>query len=844
MMATLLRARSFLSDQFWRELRVSLRRLVATPLFTIVAIVSLAVGIGTTTALYASMYNILWPAGGIHEVNRVFYVLAGTYSGRSTWNYALARGDFEDLRTSVRGMVDLAAWTPVTRTYLDGSVAEVFNGEAVTGNAFSIAGVAMTAGRPVQASDDLPSADPVLVVSYSFWQRRLGGAPDVVGRSVRFGGRPFRVVGIADRTFQGFGPPRLGTGANGWIPLATLASLGTPPPSATRLDNRDMATMSAFGRLPTGTPIAAVAAAISATGQRLDAMYPLRVPSGANVAGSVYPRRWSALTVPDAIAAQFPTAPAFTLLALVSLVIVVACTNLANLTLARGSARLHEFAVRRALGASRWRLVREQAIESVAIAICGGAFAMMVARVILIAVAAQIPPGIDMAISTDLPPGVLGALAFTVFLTLLVFGLWPALQTTGGDTRGRLAAGTSVVRWRTRRRLISLQVAVSAGFLFVAAMCVETMVSDWQANTGIDIDRLALAAVDFRLNQQDDTHGRESIDRMLEIARRDPTLNVTAAASGLPFEISTEQVSLSAPDRPFSTSSEGLNSYFISATPEVFRALNLSLIHGRTFDARDVAGGEPVAVISAQNARSLFGTTDVVGRQLLLRNYAGSGQPAAVQTLTVIGTLEDTDVGAIGYRRTGIIYLPLAQHYESRIWLVGRTLGDATAVSGTLRTIIRQADPTLAVNVSGSGSYLLGGRFVFVRIMAGIAAALGGFALFLSMTGLYGVLSHVVARRTREMGVRLALGATAEGLMRMIFVDGGRPVVAGLVLGLICGTIGRGIFRLMVARPISVLDPIALALVPIPLVVAAIVACYLPARRASRVDPNVALRDL
>src|SRR5262249_51969651 len=155
-----------------------------------------------------------------------------------------------------------------------------------------------------------------------------------------------------------------------------------------------------------------------------------------------------------------------------------------------------------------------------------------------------------------------------------VFGVWPALQTTGGDTRSTLASGTGVVRWRTRRRLISLQVAVSAGFLFVAAMCVETMVSDWQRQTGIDIDRLALASVNFRLNQQDETHGRESIDRRLEIARRDPTLDVVAAASSLPLELGTEQVSLSSPDRPFSSTSEGLNSYFIAATPEIFRALN------------------------------------------------------------------------------------------------------------------------------------------------------------------------------------------------------------------------------------------------------------------------------
>jgi predicted permease len=834
------RAMSLSVEQLWRELRLSVRRLAATPLFAIFAVLSLAIGVGVTTAVYALVYDAVFPAGGLRDLDRLFYVMATTTSGRANFTWAIARGDFEELRRSSESVADLAAWTQTARPYVDGAVAEVFSAEAVTTNAFAVAGVPIASGRALQPPDDRPAGTFAMVVSHDFWQRKLGGAADVVGRTVQFGGRPFQIVGVTDRAFKGFGLAHIGANQCGWIPLSALAELYASPPAATRLDDHDDDSLSVFGRLRPGASMAAINAAVAVSGERLDLAFPFRTASAGE--GRRRPRRWSAMAVSDAFAAQYSAVGLLALVSLIGLVVVVACTNLANLMLARGSVRRHEFAVRRALGASRWRLVREQTIESILLAAGGGVLAVIVARLLLYAIAAQVPPGFDFQVPVELPSGVLGALGSTVCLTLLVFGLWPALQTTRADTRGALAADTGVVRWRTKRSLISLQVGVSAVFLFIAALCVESVVSDRNADPGIDIDRLALAMVNFDLHRQDEARARITMDRMLDLARREPSIEVAAITSNMPFEKWTLQASLSTTDKPFKAANEGINTYVVAATPEIFRAFNLSLLKGRLFDAHDDAASGRVVVMSAQAARSVFGTADVVGRQLLLRFY--DAQSADAATLTVVGTLQDTDAGTIGSRRTGVIYLPLTQQYEPTVWLVGRTSGDAPAVSGTLRSIIRHADPDLAVSLSGTGTYLLGWRYVQVRLLASVAGALAAFALLLSMAGLYGVLSHVVARRTREMGLRLALGATSGRVLRMILADGVRPVLAGLTIALVVGTLGRGVFRAIVARPIAIVDPVALALVPIPLLAAAFVACYLPARRASRVDPNVALRDL
>jgi putative ABC transport system permease protein len=434
-------------------------------------------------------------------------------------------------------------------------------------------------------------------------------------------------------------------------------------------------------------------------------------------------------------------------------------------------------------------------------------------------------------------------------LSLLVVGVWPAWQLTTAEPRTALSAGgghADTVRWRARRSLISWQVAISAGFLLIAALCIKAVVADVTHESGVDVDRLAVAVVDFRAHRWDQARAMRAVDAVIETARDEPGLEALAAATGLPFNssISTPQASVGAAERFLGTNLEaGDNAYVITATPGIFRVLGVPMLRGRGFDARDDAAGRPVAVISEKTARSLFGTIEAVDRHMLIRGSLGTHDDVA--SVTVVGVSRDTDAGQLYSRRSDVVYLPLAQRYEPTVLFVGRTPGSPDALVTTLRSVIRKADPDLAVTAASSGPVFMAGLLLILRAAAVVSTVLGVVAMALSMAGLYGVLTQLVSSRTREMGIRVALGADAPRIRRLVLGDGLRPVLSGLVMGLVAGLLARAAMRALIpGSGTSLVDPLVFTLAPVPLVIAAFLACDIPARRASRVDPTVALKDL
>jgi putative ABC transport system permease protein len=331
------------------------------------------------------------------------------------------------------------------------------------------------------------------------------------------------------------------------------------------------------------------------------------------------------------------------------------------------------------------------------------------------------------------------------------------------------------------------------------------------------------------------------LDEALQLARREPGIEAVAASAGMPFGMSmTPFADLTTPDKPFVAGRKSDSGYVLAATPEIFSTLAVPIVRGRSFDYRDDAAAPPVAVVSEGTARTLFGTSDPIGRQLMAQVWA---RPP-VKTFTVVGIARDTDTGRMMSRDDSVTYVPLAQHYEPNVAIVARTSGDPRAAARAVQSALRRADPDFSTGTAGPGYWLLAGAFLAARIAGMLAAALGALTLILAMIGLYGVQSQVVARRTREVGVRMALGATARQIQRMVLGDGFRPVVQGLVLGLVFGTIVRLGLRAVLTGRIEVFDPLAVLVLPIPLFAAAFLACYLPARRAARVNPMVALRHL
>jgi putative ABC transport system permease protein len=531
----------------------------------------------------------------------------------------------------------------------------------------------------------------------------------------------------------------------------------------------------------------------------------------------------------------------------VALVLAVACTNLANLVLARGGARQHEIAVRRALGASRLRLVREQCAESLLLATAGGLAAYVVFQGLCVLMDAEfnlvLPWGGRWILAVRPVPDAkaLWIATGSLLVSLVVFGLEPALQLTRSrDLRGELAAGVGVLgapKTRRQRTLLRWQVAISAGFFVLATLFVKDTIAEARHDPGIDLTRLGVAVLNFRTQQWDEARVRRTVDRVVEEARKDQAIESVSVSTGMPLGLPAMRLTLSQPDTATAGESDRYGATGVAATPSLFKTIGVPILRGRGFDDRDQAAAAPVVVLSEFTARRLFGTSDAVGRSVVVQGHFRV-------TATVIGIARDTDVGYVFGETRPVVYLPLTQRYEPFLAIVARSSGDLAMAVRALRAALRQVDPDLAVEVIGTGRTVLAGASVFRRAAGVTALALGVLTLALAMVGLFGIQSHTVSHRTREIGVRLSLGASPGQIKRMVLKDGYRPVAEGLAIGLFIGVIGRAIVRAYTDLEVSVLDPWLFFVVPIPLIVAAFCACYFPAHRAAGVDPNVALRHV
>ena len=634
------------------DIRLALRRLGATPLFTVFAILSLAIGVAITTAVYSIVDSVLLRGLGVREPGRVA-IVATPYSGRLLAG-TVSAPDFHDLRAAQTSFSHMAASATLIRRVALPSATQMLMGEAVSGSYFATLGVSAARGRAIQPADD-DGAARVVMLGDALWRRTFASDPRVVGTVVTISSQRYEVIGVAPPTFTG--PRGWLASTQFWIPLGTQSDGG-----------RESRRLTIFGRLASTVTIAAASSEVRTIAARLDQSFPPRYPGKSPTATD---RPWRAKTMAE-IADEDTAVRRFgmTLVALVGLVLVVACTNLGNLVLARGTTRLREIAVRRALGASRWRLVREQCLESVILA-AGGAIASYVVFELLRA-------AIDTEISLAMPFGgrttlsfhpvlnvtALGVAVSSLLVALVVFGLEPAIQLTRTiDVRGALAAGSTPgpPRRRRQRALLRWQVAIAAGFFIIATMFVKYSIAEARHDSGVDLDRIGVAVLNLDGPEWSEARARRTLDRLLGELRGHPSIESASLTGGLPFGVSSAlRLSMAPAEQAGAADTPPRMVTAVAATPSIFRTLGVEILRGRGFDDRDGPGAPRVLIVSEFTARQIFGTADAVGRQVAL-----AGQPAARATATIVGIAANTDVGSLFADPRPLAYAPFEQYLSA-----------------------------------------------------------------------------------------------------------------------------------------------------------------------------------
>lgn len=841
-----------------RDVVHALRKLRTAPVFTAFAIASLAVGIGAATAVYAVIEATVFrapPIAAIDEVVNIYHSDALNGAGSNAGSFALSAPDYADLKSAQTSFVGVTSWRQIMQSLDAGGIAELTRGEAVEGTFFEVLQARISLGRGIAPADDTGSAPPVVVLSDSLWRRRFGADPTVIGTAVRIGRHQFTIVGVAAPEFRGVWIPMLVPTAI-WVPTSALPLLNpeviTDPRGARRLFVK--------GRLKPGVSVTQATSDVRMIGAQLDRAFPLADGvAGTRGRDSDRQRAWLAVPAADVYIHEsiHPIAQpmASGVLVVVTVVLLVASTNLANLLLARGGTLRQEMGVRSALGASRWRLVREQLVTYALLATAGLGAGLLLAQLLIVALLRRdlvMAPGATAEITPELNASVLACAVLFALIALVVFGVGPALRLTRSELRDVLADAPAAMapRWAGRRYLIVGQVTVSLVLAVAAALSAQQMLSYLQHNVGFSLDELTVTRLDFRFEYQtrvDDEARQEAETRARTVLAevmdrlRGPSISSVAIASGVPTDLSAPVVATH-PDAAANWGRDGRygNAHIVS--PGALRTFGVSMLSGREFTDRDDASAGRVVILSAKAARRMFGTVDVIGRGVRLQSRVRPDVPP--EAAEVVGIAADTGTfqPARNPMQFAAAYVPFGQHFSGDMEIVSRAKGSPLQAATVVADMVRHVDPSVVISESGPAAELEGPPLGTLRIAAALCGLLAFAALILSMIGLSGVLTYIVSGRTREIGIRTAMGASRRDVVAMVTYDGLRPVVSGLVCGWIVVVLAGTALRAFFERTVPDANGGALVAVTVLFLAAGIAACVLPARRAVAIAPSEALR--
>lgn len=811
-------------DALRRDLAYSLRRLGRSPGFSLVAILSLALGIGANTAIFSVVNAVLLQRPPFQAPEELVEIYTSDSDGNRYSTFSVP--DFRDLEEASAGIFSgvMGSETFIARAG-DPEAPEVVFGEALSGNAFQVLGIPTVVGRGFSPQDDgAPGASPVAVLGYGYWQRAFGGDPGVVGRSVRLNQREYTVIGVAPSWYSGTFPI-LQTSL--WVPLSMLEEVRGG--SLERLDARGSRSLFVRGRLAPGVTPDQAGTWLTTFAARLEDSYP---ETNRNREMSLVPSAQVALH-PSVDRALVPVAAL--LLGVVGVVLLLACTNLAGFLLARAEARRREMAVRLSVGAGRGSLVRQLLAETVLLALAGGVVGILLARLGVQALVALRPP-IPLPLNLDIPvDGTV--LVFTLGVSLLagvVFGLAPALQGSRPDLASALrgSGGGATAGSRLRDALVVVQVALSLVLLAGSGLFIRSLQEARGVDPGFHTGPAAVLTPSFDLSGMTSEEAHSFTRELVARLEAFPQVEGVALTDNVPMGFGVQTTGLRVEgvpsDRPDGTHPVD----FAWVSGSWFPVMDVPILGGRTFGPEDVAGAPRVAVVSEAFAARFFPGQEAVGRSVEGRG----GDP-----ILIVGVSRDTRVRTLGEAPRPRIHFPVSQQELSGVSFVVRGGGTGEELLALTRRVALDLRPELVLFDARTMEEHLALHLFPPRMAALLLSLFGGLGLLLAVIGIFGLVSHAVARRTREVGIRVSLGATPGEVIRLVVRGGMGLVTAGVVAGLVvAGALSFVVSRFLYG--VGGLDPATFLSVPALLLVVAALSAWLPARRAATVDPVRALR--
>jgi putative ABC transport system permease protein len=801
-----------------QDVRYALRTLRKSTTFTCVALLTLALGIGANTAIFSVVYAVLLRPMPYQDPSRVM-VLNETTPKVGT--VSVSYPNFLDFRAQSHGFSEMAAVNGVEFNLAGVSQPENISGEAVSTNFLSMLGVRPVLGRDFDPSEEKAGSAPVVLLSYALWQSHFGGEQNAIGRAISLDGRGFTVIGVLPPDFRSIDKTDVIEPIGVWL---TGNSESTE-----RGDRGDMVVV---GRLAAGVGIAQARAEMEGIAARLAQAYP-----ASNDQCGVMLQPIREVFVSD----LRPTL--LVLSCAVMFVLMIACANVANLFLMRGAGRTKEIALRIAIGASRGRIVRQMLAESLVLAFLGGLLGLVLAIEGIHGILRLIPIGMLAGAKVEVNAAVLLFACGAMVLSALTFGLTPALHSTNAGQSelkqgGRTAsAGAGQNRWRGA--LVIAEVALALILLVGAGLMLKSLYRLLSVDPGFRPDRVLTMEMSLRTSQYEkDPSVLNFWQQVLDRVRALPGVEAAALGTLVPLtnEHSRTDITIEGMALPKPGSFPHPDYHVVS--PEYVRALGVELLRGREFRDADNENAPRVGMINAMVAREFFLHENPVGKRFVFGHPSAKNPP---KWITIVGVVGDTKLYGLANPARLEVYIPFRQSADNHMNLVIRSAVDPAAMTSAIRAVVGSIDKDQPIFAIATLGQLVENSVSTRRLTLILLGLFSALALLLAAVGIYGVIAYSVAQRTREIGIRMALGARSGDVLRMILAHGAKIVGAGVGIGMFASF---GLTRLMsnLLFSVSAADPVTFAAVAIGLVLVAMLACYIPARRTLRVDPATTLR--